>query len=60
MPDILGYARVSTGAQDRDAQKHRLKASGAIRIVEEVVSGRNFDRPGLTNLINYARPGDVG
>jgi DNA invertase Pin-like site-specific DNA recombinase len=59
MPDILGYARVSTYAQDLDAQKHRLKESGTIRIFEDVVSGRSFDRPGLTALIDYARPGDV-
>ena len=59
MPDILGYARVSTHTQDLDAQRHRLKASGAIRIFEDVVSGRSFDRPGLTDLIDYARPGDI-
>ncbi|MCP5135131.1 MAG: recombinase family protein [Gammaproteobacteria bacterium] len=59
MPDILGYARVSTHTQDLDAQKHRLEESGAIRIFEDVVSGRRFDRPGLTALIDYARPGDI-
>lgn len=59
MPDILGYTRVSTHNQDLDVQKHRLKESGAIRIFEDVVSGRSFDRPGLTALIDYARPGDV-
>ena len=58
MSDILGYARVSTHTQDLDAQKHRLKKRGAIRIFEDVVSGRTFDRPGLTALIDYARPGD--
>ncbi|MAE39552.1 MAG: invertase [Psychrobacter sp.] len=59
MPDILGYARVSTHTQDLDVQKHRLKERGAIRIFEDVVSGRTFDRPGLTALIDYARPGDM-
>lgn len=59
MPAILGYARVSTPTQDLDAQKHRLKESGAIRIFEDVVGGRSFERPGLTDLIDYARPGDV-
>ncbi|NEP18709.1 MAG: recombinase family protein [Leptolyngbya sp. SIO4C1] len=59
MPDILGYARVSTHAQDLDAQKHRLREKGAIRIFEDVVSGRRFARPGLADLIDYARPGDV-
>ena len=59
MPDILGYARVSTHTQDLEVQKHRLKERGAIRIFEDVVSGRNFDRAGLTALIDYARPGDM-
>lgn len=56
---MLGYARVSTHTQDLDTQKRRLRESGAIRIFEDVVSGRNFARPGLTALIDYARPGDV-
>ena len=30
MADILGYARVSTEQQELDAQRHRLKAAGAI------------------------------
>ncbi len=59
MPDILGYARVSTCTQDLDTQKHRLKERGAIRVFEDVVSGRIFDRPGLKALIDYARPGDM-
>lgn len=59
MPDILGYARVSTHAQNLDAQKNRLKEKGAIRVFEDVVSGRTFNRPGLAALIDYARPGDM-
>jgi DNA invertase Pin-like site-specific DNA recombinase len=59
MPDMLGYARVSTHAQDLDAQKRRLKESGVIRIFEDVISGRGFNRSGLADLIDYARPGDV-
>jgi DNA invertase Pin-like site-specific DNA recombinase len=56
--DILGYARVSTAGQDTSAQTERLKAAGAIRIFEDVISGRGFNRPGLSALIDYARPGD--
>ena len=59
MSDILGYARVSTHTQDLDAQRHRLKENGAIRIFEDVVSGRRFNRPGLAALVDYARPGDI-
>lgn len=59
MTNILGYARVSTQLQDLEAQKIRLKQQGAIRIFEDVISGRNFDRPGLNALIDYARPNDI-
>lgn len=59
MTNILGYARVSTQLQDLEAQKIRLKTQGAIRIFEDVISGRNFDRPGLNALIDYARPNDI-
>jgi DNA invertase Pin-like site-specific DNA recombinase len=59
MGDILGYARVSTGDQDVAGQRIRLKAAGATRHFEDVVSGRTFDRPGLRALLEYARPGDI-
>ena len=58
MSHILGYARVSTTGQDLEAQRQRLNASGAVRLFEDVVSGRSFDRPGLSSLLDYARPGD--
>lgn len=56
--DTLGYARVSTGEQNPDAQRDRLLQAGAIRVFTDVVSGKRFDRPGLGELINHARPGD--
>ena len=56
--DILGYARVSTVEQDVAAQHDRLKAAGAIRVFEDVVSGKTFNRPGLSALIDYAWPDD--
>ena len=59
MSDILGYARVSTHTQDLDTQKRRLNDKGAIRIFEDIVSGRTFERPGLTALIDYGRAGDL-
>lgn len=58
MPDILGYARVSTAGQDLESQRQRLHAAGAIRLFEDVISGRDFERPGLSSLLEYARPGD--
>lgn len=56
--DILGYARVSTADQDLSGQVTRLKEAGAIRVFEDVVSGKQFERAGLSALMDYARPGD--
>ena len=59
MSHILGYARVSTDDQDLASQKRRLEAAGAFRIFEDVISGKTFDRPGLTDLLDHVRPGDT-
>lgn len=56
--DILGYARVSTSDQDLSGQVTRLKDAGAIRVFEDFISGKQFDRPGLSALLDHARPGD--
>lgn len=58
MGDVLGYARVSTDDQDLEGQRQRLNKAGASRIFEDVMSGKRFERPGLTQLLDYARPGD--
>ena len=54
--DTLGSARVSTGDQNPDAQRTRLV--DAIRVFTDVASGKQFDRPGLAELVEHARPGD--
>jgi DNA invertase Pin-like site-specific DNA recombinase len=59
MTGLIGYARVSTTDQELDAQRQRLKAAGCVRIFEDVISGRQFDRPGLAQLLDYARNGDA-
>jgi len=59
MSDILGYARVSTGDQDVAGQTMRLKEAGAIRVFTDVMSGKSMDRPGLVELLAYARQGDT-
>lgn len=56
--DILGYTRVSTADQDSSSQKDRLETIGAIRVFDDVISGKKFERPGLSALIDFARPGD--
>ena len=59
MNAILGYARVSTGDQDVAGQTLRLTHAGAIRVFTDVRSGRSMDRPGLAELLAYARAGDT-
>lgn len=59
MSDILGYARVSTGDQDVAGQTMRLKQAGAIKVFTDVMSGKSMDRPGLAELLAYARKGDT-
>jgi len=60
LADALGYARVSTAGEDLEVQRRRLRDEGkAVRVFEDVISGKHFERPGLTALLDYARPGDV-
>ena len=59
MGDILGYARVSTGDQDVAGQTMRLEEAGAIKVFTDVMSGKSMERPGLAELIAYARKGSV-
>ncbi len=62
MTTILGYARVSTAAQDLDGQLTILAAQGveSSHIFTDKLSGSmNTDRPGLAALLHYAREGDT-
>ncbi|SIM07246.1 resolvase domain-containing protein [Mycobacteroides abscessus subsp. abscessus] len=62
MATTLGYARVSTAVQDLDVQLAQLAAAGADagRIFTDKISGAAGSlRPGLTSLLDYARPGDT-
>ena len=40
-------------------KRDRLTRKGAVRVFEDVVSGRTFDRPGPVALLDHARPGDT-
>jgi DNA invertase Pin-like site-specific DNA recombinase len=62
MTTFLGYARVSTTSQDLDAQLAALSAAGVEtdRVFTEKLSGSaKTARPGLTAMLDYARPGDT-
>lgn len=55
----LGYARVSTSDQTTDPQEMRLRSSGCDKVYRDIISGRYWERPGLSELLAFARPGDV-
>jgi len=55
----IGYARVSTHDQNLDLQREALDKDGCARIYTDQVSGSARDRPGLTQALDYARPGDT-
>lgn len=56
---LIGYARVSTDDQEAQLQRDALTAAGCVRIFEDKASGKNIDRPELTAVLDYARPGGV-
>lgn len=57
----LGYARVSTTKQSLERQLDALAKAGLPdeRIYVDKKTGTTVDRPGLTKLLEYARPGDT-
>lgn len=56
---IYGYARVSTAAQDLDAQRGQLTAAGCGRIFHDKLSGLNADRPQLRKMLATVEAGDT-
>jgi len=59
MAALLGYARVSTGAQDLSLQHDALNAAGCLRIFDDTASGALDDRPQLAELLDHLREGDT-
>jgi DNA invertase Pin-like site-specific DNA recombinase len=57
---VLGYARVSRTDQNLERQLDALQEAGCNRIFQDHgVSGSKDSRPGLDEMLEYARPGDV-
>lgn len=58
---LIGYCRVSkgNGAQDLRRQIDQLKAIGCDVIIEESMSGKKDDRPGLARALAKIGPGDT-
>ncbi len=59
---LIGYARVSTDAQDLTAQRDGLRALGVAReriYVDHGLTGTHRDRPGLREALAACRAGDT-
>jgi DNA invertase Pin-like site-specific DNA recombinase len=55
----IGYARVSTAAQNIDSQIDALHAFGCKKILCDKESGVKQERPGWQQLMDYLREGDT-
>jgi DNA invertase Pin-like site-specific DNA recombinase len=55
----VGYARVSTSEQSLAVQLDALQRHGCTKIFQEVASGAQAERQGLTAALAYVRPGDT-
>ncbi|WP_369069383.1 recombinase family protein [Kineococcus terrestris] len=56
---LLGYARVSTTAQDPALQHDALTAAGCYRVWSDTASGALAERPALDDVLARLGPGDV-
>ncbi|WP_286676673.1 recombinase family protein [Cytobacillus solani] len=56
---LIGYARVSTGLQNLDLQSDALTQHGCTKIFHDKMSGTKRQRPGLEEVLKYARKGDT-
>ncbi|MCX8519874.1 MAG: recombinase family protein [Methylophilaceae bacterium] len=59
MNQVFGYARVSTTDQNPDLQRDALKQAGCDDVYEETASGKNTDRPQLSECLRRLRRGDT-
>lgn len=59
MGEIIGYARVSTREQNLSSQIDALDNAGCIRIFTDKISGKEFQREGLTACLDYLRADDT-
>lgn len=56
---LIGYARVSTDDQNLHLQRDALQQAGCIKLYEDRLSGAKAARPGLQQVLEVARKGDV-
>lgn len=56
---VYGYARVSTAAQELEAQIQQLEKNGASVIYQEKFTGTKTDRPEFNKLLKLLVEGDT-
>ncbi len=56
---LVGYARVSTQEQTLALQQDALKHAGCDKLFTDTLSGAKAERPGLTEALDFLRPGDT-
>ena len=59
MPDLIGYARISTTDQDPALQLDALEAVGCIKVFSDTASGVLDRRPELDRMLDQLRDGDT-
>lgn len=55
----VGYCRCSTIDQNPARQEKILQDLGCEKVFSDMMSGKNRNRPGLQNLLEYVREGDT-
>ncbi|MBD9660863.1 recombinase family protein [Pantoea sp. PNT03] len=56
---LIGYIRVSTNEQNTDLQRNALKSANCDLILEDKISGKSRDRPGLKKALRTLGQGDT-
>ena len=59
MGEKIGYARVSTREQNLSSQEDALGKAGCSKIYKDKISGKVFNREGLSACMEYLRSGDT-
>ena len=59
MGEKIGYARVSTREQNLSSQEDALEKAGCSKIYKDKISGKVFNREGLSACMEYLRSGDT-
>lgn len=55
----IGYVRCSTSDQNPDRQIQILKDYGCEKIFQDMLSGKDTNRPELKKMLEYVREGDI-